>query len=141
MGLAGFTDDERLGVYRVLSGLLHLGDVEFDSADINKAEGSVVSPSASDFLDKFCKLFDIDEDTARNALTKRTVTTSRDVIVTPVKRAEATFARDTLAKQVYSRLFDYVVKRINAGMPVEGVGKHFIGILDISGFEYFDNNG
>jgi myosin-6 len=44
-----------------------------------------------------------------------------------------------LAKAIYSRLFDYIVKRINDSIPFEK-SAYYIGILDIAGFEYFTVN-
>lgn len=51
----------------------------------------------------------------------------------------AAFARDALAKGIYSRLFDWIVGRINKVMAVAEKGKT-IGILDIYGFEIFEVN-
>lgn len=47
--------------------------------------------------------------------------------------AEAEAARDALAKAVYSRIFDHVVARINAAIPLAH-SHAYIGILDIAGF-------
>ncbi|KAG2468788.1 MYO6 protein, partial [Polypterus senegalus] len=57
----------------------------------------------------------------------------------PLKVEQANNARDALAKAVYSRLFDHVVKRVNQCFPFE-TSSCFIGVLDIAGFEYFEHN-
>jgi myosin-1 len=52
---------------------------------------------------------------------------------------EAVFSRDALAKALYSRLFLWLVERINKQIksPMAEQGKLVIGILDIYGFEIF----
>ncbi|KAI9515862.1 Unconventional myosin-VI [Dissostichus eleginoides] len=57
----------------------------------------------------------------------------------PLKVEQANNARDALAKAVYSRLFDHVVKRVNECFPFK-TSSNFIGVLDIAGFEYFEHN-
>lgn len=51
----------------------------------------------------------------------------------PLKTYEACNARDALAKAVYSRLFDYIVRRINESIP-SSASAYYIGVLDIAGF-------
>lgn len=50
-----------------------------------------------------------------------------------LKPGEATSARDALAKSVYSKLFDYIVGRVNQSLPFQS-SKSYIGVLDIAGF-------
>lgn len=52
---------------------------------------------------------------------------------------EASSARDALAKALYSRIFDYIVHRINQSIPFQS-SAHYVGVLDIAGFEYFTVN-
>ena len=54
----------------------------------------------------------------------------------PLKTYEANNARDALAKAVYSRLFDYIVHRINTSIPFQA-SAYYIGVLDIAGFGKF----
>lgn len=60
----------------------------------------------------------------------------------PLNVSGALFARDALAKAVYSGLFDYVVGTLNAAMapPAELSKRLNMGILDIYGFEIFQDN-
>jgi myosin-6 len=41
------------------------------------------------------------------------------VIMVPLKAGEAASARDALAKSLYTRLFDYIVSRINQSIPFQ----------------------
>lgn len=50
---------------------------------------------------------------------------------------EASSARDALAKSVYSKLFDYIVKRVNDSLPFKS-SQNYIGVLDIAGFGMHD---
>ena len=55
--------------------------------------------------------------------------------------SQATNARDGLAKQLYSRLFQWVVGGINQALRSDSAQDMFIGVLDIYGFEVFQTNG
>ena len=50
-------------------------------------------------------------------------------------------ARDSLAKNLYSRLFDWIVNIINSTLSSSSSShSSFIGVLDIYGFEVFQEN-
>lgn len=48
---------------------------------------------------------------------------------------KAASARDGLAKLIYSRLFDWIVRIINDALASSGKSNTFIGVLDIYGYE------
>jgi myosin heavy subunit len=56
----------------------------------------------------------------------------------------AKFNRDTFAKFLYSKMFDWIVDRVNIAIKkplVGGKAKYTsIGLLDIFGFEIFEDN-
>ena len=68
--------------------------------------------------------------------TKKITTPDRKVITTPLDKEKAESSRDALAKVIYGRMFNWLVKRLNKSTECDsGVSKRFIGILDIYGFE------
>lgn len=76
------------------------------------------------------------------AFTNRTIDAHGDVVVSPLNREFAIYARDALAKAVYDRLFTWLVTRLNKSLqPINYPRKKMvIGILDIYGFEIFQKN-
>lgn len=56
---------------------------------------------------------------------------------------QAVYGRDAFAKAIYERLFTWIVSQINAQLEVKVVtpgDNSVIGVLDIYGFEIFENN-
>ena len=56
-----------------------------------------------------------------------------------LKVPQAINNRDSLSKNIYSNLFDFIIKNINQTLKTE-ISKYSIGILDIFGFEVFPVN-
>ena len=78
-----------------------------------------------------------------HALTTRSIETVGEQIVKKLDAAAANASRDALAKNLYARLFDWLVAAINRKISALGSGqrsKRSIGILDIYGFESFKEN-
>uniref|UniRef100_A0A665W305 Myosin ID n=1 Tax=Echeneis naucrates TaxID=173247 RepID=A0A665W305_ECHNA len=92
------------------------------------------------------ELLSTKEENVEKALLYRTVATGRDVIEKQHTEQEASYGRDALAKAMYERLFCWIVGRINDIIEVKNYdarvhGKNtVIGVLDIYGFEIFQNN-
>uniref|UniRef100_A0A670Y6N1 Unconventional myosin-VI n=4 Tax=Elapidae TaxID=8602 RepID=A0A670Y6N1_PSETE len=139
----GLNDEEKLDLFRVVAGVLHLGNIDFEEAGSTSGGCTLKNKSAQSL--EFCaKLLGLDEDDLRVSLTTRVMLTTAGgtkgtVIKVPLKVEQANNARDALAKTVYSHLFDHVVNRVNQCFPFE-TSSFFIGVLDIAGFEYFEHN-
>jgi len=89
-------------------------------------------------LEYAAELLEIQGQQLEQVLTKRSIVVRGETSVIPLKKKQATQARDSLAKAIYARLFDWLVRRINESFG-DAKGK-FIGILDIFGFEIFEHN-
>uniref|UniRef100_A0A8C3D7B4 Unconventional myosin-Ia n=1 Tax=Corvus moneduloides TaxID=1196302 RepID=A0A8C3D7B4_CORMO len=57
----------------------------------------------------------------------------------PLPSPQGYYGRDALAKNIYSRLFDWLVHRINTSIQSDEQRK-VMGVLDIYGFEIFQDN-
>ncbi|XP_028177152.1 myosin heavy chain 95F isoform X6 [Ostrinia furnacalis] len=139
----GLTEDEKKTVYSIVAAVLHLGNIEFEE-DTGPRGGCGVSPASEKALATAASLLGVDGGELRMALVSRLMQSSRGgikgtAIMVPLKTYEANNARDALAKAVYSRLFDYIVHRINTSIPFQA-SAYYIGVLDIAGFEYFQMN-
>ncbi|KAK4407196.1 Myosin-9 [Sesamum angolense] len=75
-----------------------------------------------------------------DALLKRVMVTPEEVIKRSLDPDGALVSRDGLAKTVYSRLFDWLVDKINVSIGQDPNSKCLIGVLDIYGFESFKSN-
>ncbi|NXI17786.1 MYO6 protein, partial [Irena cyanogastra] len=139
----GLDDEEKLDLFRVVAGVLHLGNIDFEEAG-STSGGCTPRARSQAALERCAALLGLDEDDLRGSLTSRVMLTTAGgakgtVIKVPLKVEQANNARDALAKTVYSHLFDHVVKRVNQCFPFE-TSSFFIGVLDIAGFEYFEHN-
>ncbi|XP_034622066.1 unconventional myosin-VI isoform X3 [Trachemys scripta elegans] len=139
----GLDDAEKLDLFRVVAGVLHLGNIDFEEAG-STSGGCILKNKSSQSLEYCAELLGLDQDDLRVSLTTRVMLTTAGgtkgtVIKVPLKVEQANNARDALAKTVYSHLFDHVVNRVNQCFPFE-TSSFFIGVLDIAGFEYFEHN-
>ncbi|XP_051781507.1 myosin VIa isoform X3 [Erpetoichthys calabaricus] len=139
----GLNDVEKLDLFRVVAGVLHLGNIDFEEAG-STSGGCILKKKSSQAVENCAELLGLCEEDLRVSLTTRVMLTTAGgtkgtVIKVPLKVEQANNARDALAKAVYSRLFDHVVKRVNQCFPFE-TSSCFIGVLDIAGFEYFEHN-
>uniref|UniRef100_A0A3B3TDD5 Myosin IXA n=1 Tax=Paramormyrops kingsleyae TaxID=1676925 RepID=A0A3B3TDD5_9TELE len=142
MELVGFLPTTRKQIFSLLSAILHLGNIRYkkktyrdDSIDICNLD---VLPIVS-------QLLEVKEEMLFEALTTRKTVTVGERLIVPYKLAEAGTVRDSMAKSLYSALFDWIVFRINHALlnnkDLEESAKILsIGVLDIFGFEDYESN-
>lgn len=93
-------------------------------------------------LQEISQLIGLDPSTLEQALCSRTVKVRDESVLTALSVSQGYYGRDALAKNIYSRLFDWLVNRINTSIQVKpGKQRKVMGVLDIYGFEIFQDNG
>ncbi|XP_062371539.1 si:zfos-588f8.1 isoform X5 [Sardina pilchardus] len=143
MEMVGFLPATKKQIFSVLSAILYLGNVTYRRKSTGRDEGLDVGPP--EVLSTLSDLLKVKEELLVEALTKRKTVTVNDKLILPYSHSEAITARDSMAKSLYSALFDWIVLRINHALlnkkdMEESVPCLSIGVLDIFGFEDFPSN-
>ncbi|GMR53525.1 hypothetical protein PMAYCL1PPCAC_23720, partial [Pristionchus mayeri] len=133
-------------IVSVLAGILHLGNIRFVEDTSDTKGGCKVEPCTEMHLCHAAFLLGVEPNELRSSLVCRVMQPTKGgvkgtLIRVALKAGEAVVGRDGLAKAIYSRLFDWIVSKINASIPLEHTKESkFIGVLDIAGFEFFKHN-
>lgn len=125
-------------IFRVLAALLHLGNVKITAT----RSDSSLSPTEPSLV-RVCDMLGIDANSFAKWIVKKQLITRGEKITSNLTQQQAIVVRDSVAKFIYSSLFDWLVDKINRALATEEVMnqvKSFIGVLDIYGFEHFAKN-
>lgn len=134
----GVNDTQQSGIFNLLAGLLHLGNVKITAS----RNDSVLAPTEPS-LERACSILGIDATNFAKWIVKKQLITRGEKIVSNLTQQQALVVRDSVAKYIYSSLFDWLVEVINRSLATEEVLSRvssFIGVLDIYGFEHFAKN-
>ncbi|XP_052416151.1 unconventional myosin-IXAa isoform X10 [Carassius gibelio] len=142
MEMVGFLPVTRKQIFSLLSAILHLGNIRYKKKIYREDSIDICNP---EILPVVSELLEVKEETLSEALTTRKTVTVGEKLIVPYKLAEAGTVRDSMAKSLYSALFDWIVFRINHALlnqrDLEESAKILsIGVLDIFGFEDYENN-
>uniref|UniRef100_A0A8C9MDT3 Unconventional myosin-Ia n=1 Tax=Panthera tigris altaica TaxID=74533 RepID=A0A8C9MDT3_PANTA len=140
MTVIGFSETEIQQVLEVTALVLKLGNVEL--ADESQANGISASGIRDERgVQEIGEMIGLNSEELEKALCSRTMKTAKEEVVTTLNFTQAQYARDALAKNIYSRLFNWIVNRINESIKVgSGEKKKVMGVLDIYGFEILEDN-
>ncbi|XP_052421048.1 unconventional myosin-Ib isoform X3 [Carassius gibelio] len=140
MQIVGFMEDEVQSVLELVAAVLKLGNLEFKpESRCNGFDESRIKDKND--LKEMCELLGIEQSVLERAFSYRTVEAKMEKVSTTLNVAQAYYARDALAKNLYSRLFSWLVNRINESIKAQTKSrKKVMGVLDIYGFEIFEDN-
>uniref|UniRef100_A0A8K9XR22 Myosin IXA n=1 Tax=Oncorhynchus mykiss TaxID=8022 RepID=A0A8K9XR22_ONCMY len=142
MDMVGFLPATRKQIFSLLSAILYLGNILYKKKTYRDDSIDICNP---DVLPTISELLQVKEEMLFEALTTRKTVTVGERLIVPYKLAEAGTVRDSMAKSLYSALFDWIVFRTNHALlnnkDLEHSAKILsIGVLDIFGFEDYENN-
>jgi len=138
----GFSDKEQTLVLRTVAAVLLLGNVTV-MKESSRADQAALTASAYTEATKACQLLGIETDHFIRALLHPKVKAGREWVEKVQTPEQVRSALDALSKGIYERAFGDLVTRINRQLDRNGMGaedSHFIGVLDIAGFEIFEEN-
>lgn len=140
MQVLGFTNEEQDTIFRMLSSVLHLGNVYFHRKQLKHGQEGVEIGSDAE-VRWMSHLLQLPLEGILKAITFRTTETRNERVFSALNIDQALDARDALSKSLYSSLFSWLVQRVNRLMSVKGSSRRMnLAVLDIFGFEEFKEN-
>ncbi|XP_005882886.1 PREDICTED: unconventional myosin-IXa isoform X7 [Myotis brandtii] len=142
MEMVGFLPKTQRQIFSLLSAILHLGNICYKKKTYRDDSIDICNPEV---LPVVSELLEVKEEMLFEALIMRKTVTVGEKLILPYRLAEAVTVRNSMAKSLYSALFDWIVFRINHALlnskDLEQNTKTLsIGVLDIFGFEDYENN-
>ena len=138
----GFSEQEQTSVLRTIAAVLHLGNVTV-MKESSRADQASLTQEARAQAGKACRLLGIPLEPFIQGLLHPKVKAGREWVEKVQTPEQVRSALEALSKGIYERGFGDLVSRINRQLERTGMGaddSHFIGVLDIAGFEIFENN-
>ncbi|XP_048408723.1 myosin-11 isoform X3 [Stegostoma tigrinum] len=137
MSIMGFSIEEQTSILRIVSSVLQLGNISFKK-ERNTDQASMPDNTVAQ---KVCHLLGMNVTDFTRAILSPRIKVGRDYVQKAQTKEQADFAVEALAKAMYERLFRWLLIRINKALDrTKRQGATFLGILDIAGFEIFQDN-
>uniref|UniRef100_A0A8C5SCM7 Myosin heavy chain 3 n=1 Tax=Laticauda laticaudata TaxID=8630 RepID=A0A8C5SCM7_LATLA len=134
--ILGFTSEEKVGIYKLTGAVLHYGNMKFKQ----KPREEQAEPDGTEEADKTAYLMGLNSADLLKSLCFPRVKVGNEFVTKGQTVDQVHHAVNALSKSVYEKLFFWMVARINQQLDTKLPRQHFIGVLDIAGFEIFEFN-
>ncbi|XP_069056508.1 myosin-1B-like [Pleurodeles waltl] len=134
--ILGFNSDEKNGIYKLTGAVMHHGNMKFKQ----KQREEQAEPDGTEVADKIAYLMGLNSADLLKALCFPRVKVGNEYVTKGQTVQQVYNNVGALAKSVYEKMFLWMVVRINQQLDTKQPRQHFIGVLDIAGFEIFDFN-
>ncbi|XP_039680166.1 myosin heavy chain, skeletal muscle, adult-like [Perca fluviatilis] len=134
--ILGFSVDEKVGIYKLTGAVMHYGNMKFKQ----KQREEQAEPDGTEVADKVAYLMGLNSADLLKALCYPRVKVGNEYVTKGQTPQQVNNAMGALSKAVYEKLFLWMVTRINQQLDTRLPRQHFIGVLDIAGFEIFEMN-
>ncbi|GEQ70372.1 hypothetical protein JCM33374_g4049 [Metschnikowia sp. JCM 33374] len=142
MNIIGLAQAEQDNIFRMLAAILWIGNISFIEDENGNA--AIRDEGVTNFV---AYLLEVNAEILKKSIIERIIETSHGMrrgstYHVPLNIVQATAVRDGLAKGIYNNLFEWIVERVNVSLKdtSQNYAKKSIGILDIYGFEIFEQN-
>lgn len=127
---SGIDADLQKDLFKVISAVLHLGNIKFYALNIEvpnmPAFGISDDIGTQNALDHFCQLLGLSKEAVSKALLHKKIHVhSVENVESPVTVEQAYYARDSFAKNIYERVFEWIISTLNHLLMVLIAGYFF----------------
>ncbi|CAF3296231.1 unnamed protein product [Rotaria socialis] len=133
------SQEDKLNIYSILAGILHLGNINFEDDSESTQNGCKIISTSEQALIVTAQMLHVDVHDLWNVLLARISMMKNTIISVPLTVHTAEHVRDKLAKTIYARLFNQLVAYVNTSISFKSSTSH-IGIIDTIGFENYPIN-
>jgi len=136
----GMADSRRDNLFEILSGVLLLGEIELVEKSIDGTDAAVVSDSTKEYLQTAAELIGVPADMLEEGFLVKISIAGGQEIRGRWNLIGAKTLIQSLAKALFDECFNWFIKELNKTIQSAEGFSNYIGILDIFGFEVFENN-
>ncbi|XP_034947014.1 myosin heavy chain, muscle isoform X18 [Chelonus insularis] len=133
----GFTQEEKNDIYKITAAVMHMGGMKFKQ----RGREEQAEADGTEEGERVAKLLGVDcQDLYKNLLKPR-IKVGNEFVTQGRNKDQVSYSVGAMSKAMFDRLFKWLVKKCNETLDTKQKRQHFIGVLDIAGFEIFDYNG
>ncbi|XP_055295507.1 myosin heavy chain, muscle isoform X5 [Sitodiplosis mosellana] len=135
--ILGFTKEEKENVYRITAAVMHMGGMKFKQ----RGREEQAEADGMEEGERVAKLLGCDVQELYKNLLKPRIKVGNEFVTQGRNKDQVANSIGALCKGTFDRLFKWLVKKCNETLDTKQKRQHFIGVLDIAGFEIFEYNG
>ncbi|XP_062376909.1 myosin-7-like [Sardina pilchardus] len=132
----GFSQEEKNGIYKLTGSIMHYGNMKFK----NKQREEQAEADGTEDADKVAYLMGLNSADLIKGLCHPRVKVGNEWVTKGQNVNQVYYSIGALSKSVYEKMFNWMVVKINLTLDTKQPRQHYIGVLDIAGFEIFDFN-
>ncbi|XP_062376914.1 myosin-7-like [Sardina pilchardus] len=132
----GFSQEEKNGIYKLTGSIMHYGNMKFK----NKQREEQAEADGTEDADKVAYLMGLNSADLIKGLCHPRVKVGNEWVTKGQNVNQVYYSIGALSKSVYEKMFNWMVVKINLTLDTKQARQHYIGVLDIAGFEIFDFN-
>ncbi|XP_071578981.1 myosin heavy chain, muscle-like isoform X7 [Temnothorax nylanderi] len=132
----GFTQEEKDNIYKITAAVMHMGGMKFKQ----RGREEQAEADGTEEGERVAKLLGCDcADLYKNLLKPR-IKVGNEFVTQGRNKDQVSYSVGAMSKAMFDRVFKWLVKKCNETLDTKQKRQHFIGVLDIAGFEIFDFN-
>ncbi|CAF3451696.1 unnamed protein product [Rotaria socialis] len=135
--ILGFTKEEKMNMYKCTAAIMHFGNSQWKQ----RPREEQAEAEGTEDCEKVAHLLGVEAAELIKGLLKPRIKVGNEYVNKGQNKDQVINSIGALSKSIYSRMFNWLVERVNTTLDVKAKRQYFIGVLDIAGFEIFDFNG
>ncbi|OQR91507.1 myosin [Thraustotheca clavata] len=144
--LVGIDHNMQTDLFKLVGGLLYLGNVGFDEEETTEGLSAILDPNSAHAIQMAAELLGVPIDELSTAMLNKRITRSKggrknSIYFLKKDSRQAAYSRDTIAKSIYELVFSWLMRQCAHALEYNETLRDvlpYIGVLDIFGFEDFE---